>query len=304
MYALHAFPGGICSGGKDGMVKLWSAELEASGAFDQAAKGPIRSVCVSPDASRVLVGTHGALFEISIVDGSELHGGKPLAQGHARGELWGLAVNPKKKEFATVGDDATLRVWSIATCKQLASKELEAGAPVAYSPGGDLIAVGLGAAGKGGAKKGKQGLDGSFVVFQAESLSLAAEGQHAHEWVRDLKFSPDGRTLAPLQDNQVYTYDATENFAQRATVTANKAFVTALDFSIEPPARADERRRARSAFADATAGRRSRSPRRCATPSGRRGRARSAGRRARCTARSARRRARARTRSATRRSAR
>ena len=23
VYALHAFPGGICSGGKDGMVKLW-----------------------------------------------------------------------------------------------------------------------------------------------------------------------------------------------------------------------------------------------------------------------------------------
>ena len=74
VYALHAFPGGICSGGKDGMVKLWTAELEASSAFDQAEKGPIRSVCVSPDASRVLVGTHGALFEISIVDGSELHG--------------------------------------------------------------------------------------------------------------------------------------------------------------------------------------------------------------------------------------
>ena len=35
-----------------------------------------------------------------------------------------------------------------------------------------------------------------------------SEGRDSHEWVRELRFSPDGRTLAlASHDNSIYMYD-------------------------------------------------------------------------------------------------
>ena len=65
----------------------------------------IRSVYCLGD--RVLVGTQDSeIFEIPLRDQE-----KPqcLVTGHAEGELWALAVNPKKQMFATGSDDRTVR---------------------------------------------------------------------------------------------------------------------------------------------------------------------------------------------------
>ena len=48
-------------------TQLWSNELEAGHAIDVSRRGAVRSVCVSPDASRVLVGAAtGVLVEVRI----------------------------------------------------------------------------------------------------------------------------------------------------------------------------------------------------------------------------------------------
>ena len=57
----------------------------------------------------------------------------------------GVAVHPMKPEYATVGDDATLRIWDIYTRNLVKSTVFDTGLTcVAYHPNGDTIMVGMG----------------------------------------------------------------------------------------------------------------------------------------------------------------
>jgi WD40 repeat protein len=59
-------------------------------------------------------------------------------------EVWGLAVSPleQPKEYCTVGDDGTLRIWDVRERRQVDLLQLAGPArAVAYSPDGKLIAV-------------------------------------------------------------------------------------------------------------------------------------------------------------------
>jgi len=231
--ALCVYPHGLVTGGKDGLVKLWTRDLGPVSDFDIRACRPclyprVRAVDVSPDEKKLLVGTQGGeIFEVDMVDGSSLHAQGPLVQSHFKGQLLGLAVHPTEPFFATVGDDATLRIWSIDSMKVAMAKELDSpGRAVAFSNDGKMLAVGLG---RGSAKATR---DGAYMVFQASDLSIMHEGRDSQEWVRELCFSPDDRRLAcATQDNKVFLYDTADGFARAAVISAHMAPLTALDWS-------------------------------------------------------------------------
>eukprot|EP00639_Heterosigma_akashiwo_P015290 CAMPEP_0206366550 /NCGR_PEP_ID=MMETSP0294-20121207/3519_1 /ASSEMBLY_ACC=CAM_ASM_000327 /TAXON_ID=39354 /ORGANISM="Heterosigma akashiwo, Strain CCMP2393" /LENGTH=872 /DNA_ID=CAMNT_0053812637 /DNA_START=230 /DNA_END=2845 /DNA_ORIENTATION=+ len=259
----------LLSGGRDGKVKIWDPALTALAVLDvlktsSLAQG-VRSVCLSADGQRALVGTAGSeVFELRATGapmppevealggegaeeggeegeegggggpylGTVLHGG-PLAQGHFRGEVWGLAVSPKGGEYATAGDDWTVRTWSVTEKRQLKALVLDCMArAAAYNPEGTLIAVGLGGdLGTGGPRAPKEG---GVVVLNAPDLTVVWEGKDAKEWISDLKFSPDGNALAVgSHDNNIYLYNTSPEWGLRATLEGHNSYITHLDFTAD-----------------------------------------------------------------------
>lgn len=246
----------IVTGGKDRWVRVWNSALQCVGQMEISPSmsprdGSVASIDVRPGTAPsgvvLAVGTYGGeVIEI----GSESAPGGRKATGmdiasasacthlhsHFNGELWGLAVHPTDPDiFVTVGDDGTLRVWSISANCQLLNMYL--GWParcVAFHPTGESIAVGFfekvkgghgggkKAAGKGapaaaagaGAGDGAGGAhNGSVHVFSfaldagSVKVEKVAEGCESVAWICDVKFSPNGRLLAAAShDKKLYCY--------------------------------------------------------------------------------------------------
>ncbi|GMI41609.1 hypothetical protein TrCOL_g10410, partial [Triparma columacea] len=231
--------GQLLSAGRDGKVQFWDTSMNNTKTIDIAAllgkscrRPVIKSVCLNGDSSKLLVGTEGSeIFEVDAASCKDLHNGA-LVSGHYKDELWGAASNPIKREVATVGDDGTLRLWD------LKARGLRAGESVldlagmaravCYSPDGKLIAVGFG----GSVGKGRQKCDGEYAVYDAETLALVHKAKDSKEWIQDLKFSPDGKTLAVgSHDNTVYFYAVDKGWKLRSKFSKHSSFITHLDFS-------------------------------------------------------------------------
>jgi microtubule-associated protein-like 6 len=237
---LSTSPHGIVSGGKDRKVKLWTLSLEAGATFDMSAFGSnpsVRSATLSHDGTRLLVATKGSeVFEISAADGSDLQGG-PITAGHYAGKVRAVAVHPMKPEFATVGDDGTLRIWDIYTRNLVKSTVFDVGLRcISYHPNGDLILVGLGGplGGQPSHKKHpvKTKKDGAFVVLNEPDLTVTYEARDSKLPLTACKFSPDGEYMAVAsEDASVYLYSCSEDYESIGKCRRHTGPVRRFDFS-------------------------------------------------------------------------
>jgi WD40 repeat protein len=244
---LFAVPGGgmVVSGDDDGVVCVWNARGQVDVKIDaksmstlaltsvaSAGKGTtagdmsVRSVCADAGEkggapSRLLVGIAGGeIMEISLAqDASGKRKFRTLTQGHAEGELWGLAVHPIKPMVATASDDQTLRLWDVENNLMLAAHALGGeGRSVAFSADGQEVAVGL--------------RNGAFVVLKTKDLSEVVRVKDRKEVRHDMRYSPDGHHLAVASnDNFVDVYEVKNNYAHVGTCSGSSSFVTHLDWS-------------------------------------------------------------------------
>ena len=248
----------LLTGGKDGRINLLiraGDDFTKCASFCITSGDVVRSLSLSEDGRKLLVGTQSCqVFEYTASPSSDVVVKKETAAeklkavipevmsnasvvfrtlivAHCAGELWGLAVHPLQMEFSTVGDDKVLRIWSLKDRKQRHALDLGASARCcAYSPDGNYIAVGFGC----GNKKDKK--DGMFRIYRNDPSgppTLVNETKEAKQWISEIKFSPDGRTLAVgSHDNSVYLYGGElQEFKRKGKFSKHGAFISHFDFS-------------------------------------------------------------------------
>lgn len=252
-------------GGKDGSI--WNIALDNSMSSIGSPQilrmptghllsrnSPIRSACLSSDGRKLLVGTQTCdIIETDIEPDTFVAkgSGRPLNNGHFKDELWGLAVRPPLSnpppgylgQYATVGDDKMLRIFSVRDRVQV--KQLDMGTIArccGYSPDGDMLAVGFG----GRVGHGKAQGDGMFRVYRLHYksdgitlrdepdkwYSMIHEARDAKQWITDIKFSADCRMLVVgSKDNSVYVYSITQQFKLKFKFSKHNSYITHFDIS-------------------------------------------------------------------------
>jgi WD40 repeat protein/Ca2+-binding EF-hand superfamily protein len=229
------FDGCLVTGGKDGLIKTWDPTLKEVGvavdiAEDLNGDGQADSGCFNTTitsvqliGNRLLIATKGSdVFEIIMPSKPTSRINiKRVAWGHSVGELNGLSVHPFLDEFATSGDDKTLRTWDIRSHCEISMKRLPCeSSSVAYNNSGELICIGLD--------------DGSMMLVTTTSLRTLSAWHHCDQCITDIKFSPDDTFIAAAcQDGNIYLYKSDDKriFRRQAVCRGHTGAVLHIDFS-------------------------------------------------------------------------
>ena len=214
----------VISGGKDGFVYIWSAQLSKVWTLDLNLTQPV-SICpqiqsLATKDGKILIGTKGSeIYEINVLNPAETF---RWMQGHSdeRSELWGLDVHPKGSKFVTAGDDMTVRVWDMKGRQQLHIANMNSKIrSVAFNFDGSNIAVAT--------------FEGRIKVLSSDLQTLVVDVGCASKWIQSMKYSPNGSVLAVgSHDTTIYLLD-TKTYSVQQKCKGHHSFITGLDFSAD-----------------------------------------------------------------------
>ena len=211
----------VASGGRDGMVHVWSYKLNKMWSLNLVETTPISCLpqvhALAVQENQMLVGTAGSeLYQIDLLS-ADVH---QLVCGHHsdRAEVWGIACHPTTHRFVTTGDDLWLRLWDGKTFRQLALSDVGAKCRcAAYKPDGSLVLAGT--------------MEGKLVLLSPDLRERFPEVSVCSSGIRCLAFSPDSAWLAAgASDGRIYILD-TKLYSCKATCRGHTAPVRAIDFS-------------------------------------------------------------------------
>jgi microtubule-associated protein-like 6 len=155
---------GYVSGGKEGMVKIWSHDFKVLHTYRTSYFVPrpyglsCHAVATNKLGTNIIIGMRSdELFEVSLMSNST----SLLIDGHSILEQNALDVNPQNPdEYVTGGDDGVIRVWSISRRYCLRKVMIDfACRAICWSPDGNNIVVGIGGVASMASK------DGKFTIY-------------------------------------------------------------------------------------------------------------------------------------------
>eukprot|EP00043_Microstomoeca_roanoka_P006737 m.65510 g.65510 ORF g.65510 m.65510 type:complete len:1912 (-) comp13543_c0_seq2:42-5777(-) len=229
LFAIYALERAFMTGGKDGIIRLWAPDFgHALHEFPVSQERVVNQCALTQNkpSIRALIADSGKIFagttmgEVVMLDQSGNI--TIIAQGHAAGELWGLAAHPKEQVAVTTSDDQTLRVWDLEAHRQVALLPLPtASRSVAFNPTATLLAVGF-----------KTGGVHVYRYPLETVLKPLHEVNHRKENISDIKFSPKGDLCAVAShDNFIDIYQVSD-FARVGVCKGPSSYITHIDWDL------------------------------------------------------------------------
>jgi len=195
----------IVSGGKDKTVRVWDAETGEEVMTLRGHQESVMTIAISPDGKFIASGSSDQTVKIwDRVTGIEI----ATLEGFG-GTVRHIAFSPDGKRIACVGSiekigvptDPIAEIWDIAKCQEIMTLHGHSSYinGVDFSPDGRRIVT--------------SSADDTVRIWDAETgheiLAIHTIGL-THPWlVPSVAFSPDGRTLAATNSNEILLFDST-----------------------------------------------------------------------------------------------
>jgi WD40 repeat protein len=179
----------LVSGGPDGKPRIWDM---ATGKVRRIL--PKRADVVSAfgqDGQTLVSGSEEGIMLWDVATGSLRHN----FDGRHTDRVNGMAISPNGENLASASDDKTVKLWKVATGKEIRTLQMHDGSVwrVAYSPDGKTLVLGGG--------------DGTIRLLDNDDRKERPLGKH-DDGITSLAFSPEGKLLASAsQDGTVKLWD-------------------------------------------------------------------------------------------------
>eukprot|EP00949_MAST-11_sp_MAST-11-sp1_P001551 g1551.t1 len=237
----------LVTGGDDGIVKVWTAEYTLASVHDLHS-GAVRAIAFNDRYSSgdtIVTTSTGKMIELTLRGAGGVSSQTLLQRSHFMGELHAAAPHPEMPDVvATVGDDKTMRLWSLEQLRSLCLRELPAASrAVCWSNSGQFVAVGLGS---GSPIDSERTLDGSFLVLEIQideghmqrekeiKFDQIYHGRDSRQWVRDIRYSPTDTFLAvACDDSRIYIYNKDLQYTKVAICSQHNGPVSHIDWSVD-----------------------------------------------------------------------